>query len=235
MVGCGYRRDHGAHPSSYDSFRKVSREDTFLIGMALSGLSVLMLALTANFLAAGLLAFTIFFYVVVYTMFLKRRTPQNIVIGGAAGALPPMIGWAVATGGIAVESLLMFLLIFIWTPPHFWALALFTNDDYSRAGVPMMTVARGEIATRQQILWYALALAPVCFLIAFSGIGGPVFLVASLALNAMFIRGAVRVFNRRDADSKADKWLAEKRYFFLSLVYLFVLFAAIALDAVLAA
>ena len=119
--------------------------------------------------------------------------------------------------GIAVESLLMFLLIFIWTPPHFWALALFTNDDYSRAGVPMMTVARGEIATRQQILWYALALAPVCFLIAFSGIGGPVFLVASLALNAMFIGGAVRVFNRRDADSKADKWLRKSDTFFFRL------------------
>ena len=140
---------------------RVAPEEALTIGLWLSGLSVVMLALFANLLSAALLAFTIFFYAVIYTMWLKRATPQNIVIGGAAGAFPPMIGWAVATGGVSVESVLMFALIFMWTPPHFWALALFMNEDYSRAGVPMMTVARGKPKTRWLVLLYAVLLAPV--------------------------------------------------------------------------
>ena len=126
----------------------VAPEDAKALGFALSGFSVVMLGLAANWFAAGFLAFTIFFYVVIYTIWLKRSTPQNIVIGGAAGAFPPMIGWAVATGGVSVEGLLMFALIFMWTPPHFWALALFMGDDYDNADVPMLTVTHGRRTTR---------------------------------------------------------------------------------------
>ncbi len=131
---------------------RVAPDEALAIGVALSGLSVTLLALAANLLAAGLLAFTIFFYAVVYSMWLKRWTPQNIVIGGAAGAFPPVIGWAVATGGVSVEAVLMFALIFMWTPPHFWALALFMRGDYDAAGVPMLTVTHGRRVTRNHIL-----------------------------------------------------------------------------------
>ena len=127
----------------------------------LAGFSVVFLGLMINWLAAGLLAFTIFFYAVVYTMWLKRSTPQNIVIGGAAGAFPPMIGWAAATGGIGARVVLLFLIIFFWTPPHFWALSLYSADDYCRAGVPMLPVVAGAAETRRQILLYSLVLAPV--------------------------------------------------------------------------
>jgi protoheme IX farnesyltransferase len=154
---------------------RVGRDEALALGVVLSGFSVVMLALFANFVAAGLLAFTIFFYVVVYSMWLKRATPQNIVIGGAAGALPPVIGWAAATGGVSVESLAMFALIFLWTPPHFWALALFRNDDYARVEVPMLPVAAGPRSTRNHILGYALVLAAVAVAVAFSGIGGAVY------------------------------------------------------------
>ncbi|MDH5797127.1 MAG: heme o synthase, partial [Paracoccaceae bacterium] len=140
---------------------KVTPEEALAFGLALSGFAVVMLALAANIFAAAFLAFTIFFYAVVYTMWLKRWTPQNIVIGGASGAFPPMIGWAAATGGISLESVLMFALIFMWTPPHFWALALFMKEDYSNAGVPMLTVTHGRRATRNHILVYTLLLAPV--------------------------------------------------------------------------
>ncbi|HVH03533.1 MAG TPA: heme o synthase, partial [Amaricoccus sp.] len=157
------------------------------LGLTLAGFSVVMLGLFANPVAAGLLAFTIFFYVVVYSLWLKRSTPQNIVIGGAAGALPPVIGWAVATGGVAPASVAMFLLIFLWTPPHFWALGLFRNDDYLRAGVPMLTVTAGDRATRNHILGYTAVLAPLSVAIAFTGIGGPVYLAGALLLNARFV------------------------------------------------
>ena len=130
-------------------------------GMTLAVGSVAVLGLVANWLAAGLLAFTIFFYVAIYTAWLKRSTPQNIVIGGAAGAFPPMIGWAAATGAIGLESVLMFLIIFFWTPPHFWALSLWRSDDYARAGIPMLPVVAGAAETRRQILIYALVLAPI--------------------------------------------------------------------------
>ena len=139
---------------------RVSAGEALGVGLFLSGLSVLMLGLAANWFAAGFLAFTIFFYAVIYTVFLKRSTPQNIVIGGAAGAFPPMIGWACATGGLSIEPLLMFALIFFWTPPHFWALALFMKEDYHNAGVPMLTVTHGREATRRHVFGYTLVLAP---------------------------------------------------------------------------
>jgi len=210
---------------------RVSAGDAKLLGLWLSVMAVGMLGLTANFLAAGLLAFTIFFYTVIYSMWLKRATPQNIVIGGAAGAFPPMIGWAVATGGISVESVLMFGLIFIWTPPHFWALALFMNDDYTRAGVPMLPVTHGQRVTRRHILAYAVLLAPVSLVLAFTGIGGPVYFAVSLGLNVAFLLGAWGLFRRSEADAEADKYTRERKFFRLSLYYLFLHFAALLLEA----
>lgn len=213
----------------------VERETALLAGLGLSGLAVVMLGLVANLLAAGLLAFAIFFYAVVYTMILKRMTPQNIVIGGAAGALPPVIGWAAATGGIAPEALLMFLLVFVWTPPHFWALALYTRDDYANAGVPMMTVVRGPEATRRLIFAYSAALVPISALIAFSGAGGPAFAAAALAMNGLLVGKAWRVRARDERRSGLDGWEQEKRFFWFSLAYLFGSFAALAVDAALRA
>jgi protoheme IX farnesyltransferase len=178
---------------------RVGRDEALALGVVLSGFSVVMLALFANFVAAGLLAFTIFFYVVVYSMWLKRATPQNIVIGGAAGALPPVIGWAAATGGVSVESLAMFALIFLWTPPHFWALALFRNDDYARVEVPMLPVAAGPRSTRNHILGYALVLVAVAVAVAFSGIGGAVYFAGALVLNAQLLLGAWAIWRRDEA------------------------------------
>jgi protoheme IX farnesyltransferase len=203
------------------------------LGLALSGIAVVMLWLASNLLAAGLLAFTIFFYAVVYSMWLKRLTPQNIVIGGAAGAFPPMIGWAVATGGVSIESALMFALIFMWTPPHFWALALFMKDDYSKAGVPMLTVTHGRKATRAHVLVYTILLAPVALAAAFTSIGGPVYLAISAALNAGFLYGAWRIWRRDEAAAEADAYRVEKQVFRFSLYYLFLHFGAFLLEAAL--
>ncbi len=211
----------------------VPRETALYIGLWLSGFSVVMLGLTANLQSAALLAFTIFFYAVVYTMFLKRRTPQNIVIGGAAGAFPPMIGWAVATAGVSIEAVLMFLLIFLWTPPHFWVLALFAKDDYTGTGVPMLPVVRGDAAARRMIFAYSASLIPVSLLIAFSGIGGPTFFAVSLIANFMFTARSLRLLRRDSAASKSDGWKAEKGFFNLSLGYLFFSFGALAIDAAL--
>ena len=210
---------------------RVTREEALAIGLTLAVFSVVLLGLFANLFAAGLLAFTIFFYAVIYSLWLKRSTPQNIVIGGAAGALPPMIGWAAATGGMSVEGCLMFLIIFLWTPPHFWALALFRSDDYARAGVPMMTVTAGPRATRNRILGYALVLAPVAVLPAFTAIGGPVYLAGALILNALFLRGACHVQRRDEATAAADRYLAEKRFFGLSIAYLFLHFCLFLAEA----
>jgi protoheme IX farnesyltransferase len=204
-------------------------------GLGLSLISVLMLSIFANPLAAGLLAFTIFFYAVVYTMWLKRSTPQNIVIGGAAGAFPPMIAWAAATGEISTAPVLMFLVIFVWTPPHFWALALFRNDDYARVGVPMMPAAAGEPSTRRQIWLYSMALVPVTIAPAFTVAGGPVYLAVALAANAVFLRAAWRVARRGQAAAVADGYRAEKKLFGVSIAYLFALFAAFIADAALRA
>ncbi len=203
------------------------------IGLALSGISVVMLGLAANWLAAGLLLFTIFFYAVVYSMWLKRSTPQNIVIGGAAGAFPPMIGWVAATGHIGIEAILMFALIFMWTPPHFWALALFMKDDYSNAGVPMLTVTHGRKSTRKHILVYTILLAPVAVGAAFTGIGGPIYLAAALALNGWFLVGAWRIWKRDEVQAEADNYAVEKSVFRFSLYYLFLHFGAILAEAAL--
>ncbi len=212
---------------------RVASGEALGFGLALSGISCLMLGLAANWFAAAFLAFTIFFYVVVYTIWLKRLTPQNIVIGGAAGAFPPMIGWAVATGGVSVESVLMFTLIFMWTPPHFWALALFMKDDYSKAGVPMLTVTHGRAATRTHILVYTILLAPFALALAASAVGGPVTLAAAVVLNAGFIWGAFRLWRRPEAQAEADGYKAEKALFKFSLAYLFLHFTALLVDAAL--
>jgi heme o synthase len=210
---------------------RVTGDEALAVGVGLSGIAVVMLGLAANMFAAALLAFTILFYAVVYSMWLKRATPQNIVIGGAAGAFPPMIGWAVATGSVSVESVLMFALIFMWTPPHFWALALFMKDDYSRAGVPMLTVTHGHRITRNHILAYTLALAPVALGLGFTSIGGAVYLAAALVLNAIFVLGAVQIWRRDEALAEGDRYAVEKRFFRFSLLYLFLHFGALLAEA----
>ncbi len=206
---------------------RVQGGEALAIGIALSGLSVMMLGLVANWFAAAFLAFTIFFYAVIYTIWLKRWTPQNIVIGGAAGAFPPMIGWACATGGISTESLLMFALIFFWTPPHFWALALFMKEDYHKAGVPMLTVTHGRTATRRHIFAYTLVLAPFAIWLGLTPVGGPLYLAVSVVLNAMFIAGGWWVMCRSEDAAKADNYLVERRFFRLSLYYTFLHFLAL--------
>ncbi|OYU40715.1 MAG: protoheme IX farnesyltransferase [Pseudorhodobacter sp. PARRP1] len=211
----------------------VQPGEALAIGVALSGISVVMLALATNLLAAGLLAFTIFFYAVVYSMWLKRSTPQNIVIGGAAGAFPPMIGWVAVTGSLSVEACLMFMLIFMWTPPHFWALALFMNEDYSKAGVPMLTVTHGKRVTRNHVLGYTLALIPFAIGLGFTSIGGPVYLAISVLLNAEFLRGAYKIWKRDEVIAEADKYKVEKAVFRFSLLYLFLHFGALLVEAVL--
>ncbi|KIC30779.1 heme o synthase [Leisingera sp. ANG-M6] len=212
---------------------KVESGEALAFGLALSGLSVIMLALAANVFAGAFLAFTIFFYVVVYTMWLKRATPQNIVIGGAAGAFPPVIGWIAATGTMSVEPWLMFLLTFMWTPPHFWALALFMRSDYDDAGVPMLTVTHGRRSTRIHILAYTVLLAVLAVGTAFSGIGGPIYLVAALVMNALFLHGAWKITRRDEDDSEADNFKVERSFFKLSLLYLFLHFGAILAEALL--
>ncbi len=213
---------------------KVEPGEALAIGLALSGLAVMMLGLAANLLAAAFLAFTIFFYAVVYTMWLKRSTPQNIVIGGAAGAFPPVIGWICATGSMAIEPWLMFALIFMWTPPHFWALALFMRSDYDDAGVPMLTVTHGRRATRRHILVYTVLLAILAVGTGFSAIGGPIYLSVALILNLLFLRGAVQIWRRDETQSEADNFAVERKFFRLSLWYLFAHFVAILLEAALA-
>jgi len=213
---------------------KVTEGEAFAFGITLAVMSVIMLGLAANFVAAGLLAFTIFFYVVIYSMWLKRWTPQNIVIGGAAGAFPPMIGWAVATGGISVESVLMFTIIFMWTPPHFWALALFMKSDYEKAGVPMLTVTHGRRTTRVHILVYTLLLAPIAIGAAFTSIGGPIYLAVAVILNAAFLKGAFDIWRRDEVSAEADGYRTEKKVFALSLFYLFGHFTAILVQSMLA-
>ncbi len=214
---------------------KVEPQEALALGLALSGFSVVLLWLAANALSAALLAFTIFFYAVIYSMWLKRATPQNIVIGGAAGAFPPMIGWAVMTGGVSLESILMFALIFMWTPPHFWALALFVKTDYGDAGVPMLTETHGRKSTRLHVWGYTLLLAPVAVGIAFTSIGGWFYLAVSLLLNARFLYGAWLVWNRDEGASEADEYATEKWLFRISLSYLFLHFGALLVEAALRA
>ena len=163
-------------------------------------------------------------------MWLKPLTPQNIVIGGAAGAFPPMIGWAAVTGGVSLESILMFAIIFMWTPPHFWALALFMRSDYDDAGVPMLTVTHGRPATRRHILVYTILLAPVAVWLALTSVGGPVTLVVAVALNACFVKGAVAIWRRDEVMAEADNYAVEKSFFRFSLYYLFLHFGALVAD-----
>jgi protoheme IX farnesyltransferase len=209
---------------------RVEPGEALAIGVGLSGISVVLLGLATNIAAAALLAFTIFFYAVIYTMWLKRSTPQNIVIGGAAGAFPPMIGWVAATGSVSVEAALMFALIFMWTPPHFWALALFMRSDYDDAGVPMLTVTHGRPATRRRILAYTVVLAPVAVWLALTSVGGPVTLIVAVLLNAWFVKGAVEIWRRDEAMAEGDNYAVEKTFFRFSLYYLFLHFGALLID-----
>ena len=213
---------------------RVTESEAVGFGITLAAIAVVMLWLATNWVAAAILAFTIFFYIVIYSMWLKRWTPQNIVIGGAAGAFPPMIGWAAVTGGISLESVLMFAIIFMWTPPHFWALALFMRSDYDDAGVPMLTVTHGRKATRVHIIVYTLLLAALAVGIGFTTVGGPIYVAVSVTLNAMFIKGAWQIWQRTEDDAEADNYATEKAFFKLSLYYLFALFGVIALEAGLA-
>jgi heme o synthase len=209
---------------------RMDPQSALHFGVGLSFFSVLTMALATNWVAAAILAVSILFYVLVYTVWLKRRTPQNIVIGGAAGAFPPMIGWAAATGDVTLLPLLMFGIIFLWTPPHFWALALFVKTDYARAGVPMLPVVAGEATTRRQILWYTVAMAACAVAPWPLGLTGAIYGVSALLLSAAFIVLSARVATRT---AQADDTMApEKRLFGFSLLYLFAAFAALALDRI---
>ncbi len=196
-------------------------------GIVLAVGSVLVMGLAVNIPAAAVLALSIGFYVFIYTMWLKRRTPQNIVIGGAAGAFPPMIGWAAVTGTVSLESILLFLIIFMWTPPHFWALALLRSRDYERVGVPMLPVVAGPAETRRQILLYSIALVPLGILPSVIGIGGISYAVASTVLGAIFLWFAIDVW-RITEGREADK--ACKRLFWFSILYLYALFAILVVE-----
>ncbi|KTQ97663.1 protoheme IX farnesyltransferase [Aureimonas ureilytica] len=210
---------------------RVSAGGALAFGLSLSILSVILLGLASNWFAAAFLAFTIAFYAVFYTMGLKRRTAQNIVIGGAAGAFPPMVAWAAVTGGVSLESFVLFLIIFLWTPPHFWALALFKMQDYGAAGIPMLPNVAGERSTRRHIFAYTLLLVPVGVLPYVLGFGGPVYGVVSLALGLDFIRRAFLVLRMPDRD---PAMVPAKKLFGFSIVYLFALFSILLIERVVA-
>jgi heme o synthase len=207
---------------------RILREEALTFGIMLSFLSVLVMTVAVDPLSAGLLLFTIFFYVVIYTMWLKPATPQNIVIGGAAGALPPVIAWAAVTHTVPLESLSLFLIIFMWTPPHFWALALLTQDDYTKAGIPMLPNTHGEIHTKRQIIYYAFVLVMVTYAPSVLGMGSAIYLTAVTLLNAVFLLMSFRLFN---TDIKADKRPAIQLFMY-SIFYLFTLFLILTLDCV---
>jgi heme o synthase len=203
---------------------RMERGEALVFGVTLAVGSVVVLGLLVNLLSAALLAFTIFFYAVVYTMWLKRSTAQNIVIGGAAGALPPMIGWAAKTGGLTFEPVLLFLIIFFWTPPHFWALALSRAQEYARAGVPMLPVTAGEAVTRKQILFYTVLLAPLGVTPWLFGSAGVVYGITAIIGGALMLWFAFRLFW---PGAGRDSHKAGKRLFGFSILYLFLLFAAL--------
>jgi protoheme IX farnesyltransferase len=206
---------------------RIQPGEAFAFGLTLAAFSVATLGLLVGWLAAGLLAFTIFFYAVVYTMWLKRSTPQNIVIGGAAGAFPPMIGWAAKTGGLELEPVLLFLIIFFWTPPHFWALALLRAGEYARAGVPMLPVTAGEAATRRQILLYTIALAPLGVSPWLFGYAGLIYAATAVATGAIMLVLAWRIWHAPDGTNSKR---ACTQLFAFSILYLFLLFAALLVD-----
>ncbi len=206
---------------------RVDPSDALAFGVVLAVASVIVMGLAVGYAAALMLAVSIAFYVFVYTMWLKRRTPQNIVIGGAAGAFPPMIGWAAVTGDISLASVLLFAIIFMWTPPHFWALALYRCQDYARAGVPMLPVTAGERETKKQILLYALLLWPLTLAPVVIGMLGAVYAAVAFVLGALFVAQAVAVAR---ADLVATQYKAAKHLFGYSILYLFALFAVMPLD-----
>lgn len=206
---------------------RMVKEDALVFGIVLSVFSVTLLALATNWVAGAFLAFTIFFYAVVYTMWLKRSTPQNIVIGGAAGAFPPMVGWAAVTGTLSWESFALFLIIFLWTPPHFWALALYKQGDYGAAGVPMMPNVAGEASTKRQIFVYSVILAAASLLPVVLGFSGWIYAAVALVTGVSFVWLALRLL--RAADNGLMKRNARSLFAF-SLSYLFVLFLALLID-----
>lgn len=224
---------------------RVRDGDAMAFGVILSVFSVTLLGMTTNWLAGGLLLATIVYYALLYTVVLKRRTPQNIVIGGAAGAFPPVIGWAAATGQAPWQAWLLFLIIFLWTPPHSWALALYSAGDYARAGIPMMPVARGAKSTRLQILVYSLVFVPVAIAPAFTGLGGMIYLAVSAVGGLAFLGLAIRLFLSRAGDQpdKAEAVGREaalydvragakpaRNLFAFSILYLMALFAALLVE-----
>ncbi len=211
---------------------RMNRTDARDFGVLIAAASVMIMGLALNWLAAAILAFSVFYYAVIYTVWLKPRTPQNIVIGGGAGAFPPLIGWVAVTGDITLMPVLLFLIIFMWTPPHFWALALFVKTDYANVGIPMMPVVRGETSTRRQIFAYAVLLVPVAAAPWFIGGTAYVYGVASLALSLAFLALSVPVAFRQTGTN--DTMKPEKRLFAFSIIYLFALFAALVADRVMA-
>ena len=202
---------------------RISPEEAMAFGVTLAAMSVMVMGLALNWLAAALLALTVAFYVFVYTVWLKRRTPQNIVIGGAAGALPPVVGWAAVTGELGLAPLVLFLIIFTWTPPHFWALALYRAQDYAAAGVPMLPVVAGAESTRRHILVYTAILAPLALAPVALGFAGPLYGAVALALGAGFLVLAARLWRDRSQHTAM-------RTFRFSIIYLFGLFGALVLD-----
>ncbi|MGV8839946.1 MAG: heme o synthase [Bauldia sp.] len=204
---------------------RVTPNEALAFGLILSFLSVAILGLASNWVAGGLLAFTIFFYAVIYTMWLKRWTVENIVIGGAAGALPPMVAWAAVTGTVTIESITLFLIIFMWTPPHFWALALLKTEDYKRVGVPMLPVVRGEAVTARRILIYSILLAPIGVAPYFLGMASVAYGIVAAGLGAMMILRSIPIVRSRGLDR-----VAARRLFGFSLFYLFIIFVALLVD-----
>ena len=202
---------------------RIHPGDALAFGSVLTLFSVMTMGLAVNWVAAGLLAFASFFYVMIYTVWLKRRTPQNIVIGGAAGAFPPVIGWASVTGSISLFPIILFAIIFFWTPPHFWALALYKNSDYQKAGVPMLPVVSGKKTTKWQMLFYTLLLFPLCMVPYFTGNMGLVYLIGSLILNGVFIGCALQVLRH-------ENMRPAKAMFGYSIFYLFALFSLVMID-----
>ena len=201
----------------------IARDDAMAFGWSLAVLSVAVMWLFVNTLAATLLAFTVFVYIGVYTLWLKRRTPQNIVIGGLSGALPPAIGWAAVTGHLSLAPIVLVAIIFMWTPPHFWALSLWRSEDYARAGVPMLPVVKGKPSTRRHILVYTLLLAPLGVLPAFIGLGGVLYLAVSTFMGAWMLLEAFKTWREKDAVKEP----AARRLFGVSLLYVFVPFAVL--------
>jgi protoheme IX farnesyltransferase len=207
---------------------RMDRQSALHFGVGLAFFSVILMELATNRVAAAVLAVSILFYVLVYTVWLKRRTPQNIVIGGAAGAFPPVIGWAAATGNVTLLPVLLFLLIFLWTPPHFWALSLFVRSDYAAAGVPMLPVVAGAKTTRQHILLYSLPMAAAAVAPWPLGLAGAFYGIVAAAFSLVFVGIAVQVLLSRAAEPAEMK--AEKRLFAFSILYLFALFGALVVD-----